>query len=51
MRDRRVYKARGTTRSQSESERKAAQQGRQPTAICPHKDTDSSSERGELVYH
>lgn len=23
----------------------------QPTAICPDKDTDSSSERGELVYH
>ena len=51
MGDRRVYKARGRTRAQCKSERKTHQRGSRPTAICPDKDADSSSERGELVYH
>lgn len=49
--DRRVYKARGRTRAQCESEGKAHQRGSRPTAICPDKDANSGSERGELVYH
>lgn len=38
-------------RSQDKSGRKSHKSGTQPTAICPDKDTNSSSELRELFYH